>query len=91
MLLTNRIHSKILEGDETLSAWGGNYYTTSTAGFIPEIIEISLENGTPDKKIWNSLLSDMISDAERRLQSAGITDPDHPQMKAYQALLSLND
>ena len=91
VLLTNRIHSKILEGDETLSAWGGNYYTTSTAGFIPEIIEISLENGTPDKKIWNSLLSDMISDAERRLQSAGITDPDHPQMKAYQALLSLND
>ena len=88
VFLTNRIHSKILEGDETLSAWSGNFYTSATLGFVPEIIEISLEQGTPDPKIWNSLVSDMADDAKRRLDSEGITDPEHPAMKAYQALLS---
>ncbi len=89
VFLTNRIHSKILEGDETLSAWSGNFYTSATLGFVPEIIEISLEQGKPDPKIWNSLVSDMASDAKRRLDSEGITDPEHPAGKAYQALLSV--
>ncbi len=41
--LTNKIHSPILKGDETLSAWSGNYYTAGSLGFVPAILEIGMD------------------------------------------------
>ena len=90
VLLTNCIHSKILEGDETLSAWGGKYFLTSTLGFVSQIAEIGME-GEPSDALLKSLMADMTADAKRILDETGVTDENHPQMQAYKALLSVQE
>jgi hypothetical protein len=42
-----------------------------------------------DESVWDNLVSDMAADAKRQIDSEGITDEEHPRMKAYKALLSL--
>lgn len=41
--------------------------------------------------IWSDLISDMVADAERKLETDNITDREHPQWKAYEALLSVQN
>lgn len=91
VLLTNKISTGMLDNDETLSKWYGNYYTTATLGFAPQIIEMGIGEDAADKDVWTSLVSDMVDDAKRQIDVEGITDEDHPRMKAYKALLSLQN
>ncbi len=86
VLLTNKIHSRLVPGDTTLNQYSGNLYTTATLGFATEIIEMGLEQGGNSKEIYQSLLYDMAADARRKLANDGITDPTHPQYKACKAL-----
>ena len=88
VLLTNKLHTDMQEDDETLSRWNGNYYTTGTLGFVPAILEIGM-NGEADRDVYRSLLTDMLADMERSMEESGITDPDHPQQQAYEALESV--
>ena len=90
VLLTNKIHSPMMENDETLSKWNGNFYTTATLGFASQIIQMGMEKDA-DKGVWSALIFDMIADAERSLENEGITDETHPKMQAYRALLSVKD
>lgn len=86
VLLTNKIHSRLVPGDQTLNQYSGNLYTTATLGFATEIIEMGLEKGGDSKELYQSLLCDMAADAARKLHNDGITDPAHPQYKACKAL-----
>ena len=86
VLLTNKIHSRLVPGDTTLNQYSGNLYTTATLGFATEIIEMGLEKGGHSKEIYQSLLYDMAADAKRKLANDGITDPTHPQYRACKAL-----
>ena len=86
VLLTNKIHSRLVPGDTTLNQYSGNLYTTATLGFATEIIEMGLEKGGDSKEIYDSLLFDMAADAKRKLANDGITYPTHPQYKACKAL-----
>ena len=86
VLLTNKIHSRLVPGDTTLNQYSGNLYTTATLGFATEIIEMGLEKGGDSKALYQSLLYDMAADAKRKLTRDGITDPTHPQYKACKAL-----
>ena len=86
VLLTNKIHTRLVPGDTTLNQYSGNLYTTATLGFTTEIIEMGLEKGGDSKAIYQSLLYDMAADAKRKLAQDGITDPNHPQARACKAL-----
>ena len=86
VLLTNKIHSRLVPGDQTLNQYSGNLYTTATLGFATEIIEMGLEKGGDSRELYQSLLCDMAADAARKLHNDGITDPAHPQYKACKAL-----
>ena len=90
VLLTNKIHTPMMENDETLGKWYGNFYMTASLGFAPQIIKIGMSEDV-DESIWNVLISDMAADAKRQLDKEGITDDNHPRMKAYKALLSVMD
>ena len=50
MLLTNKIHTPMMENDETLGKWYGNFYTTASLGFVPQIIKMGM-------KAYKALLS----------------------------------
>ena len=73
------------DNDPTLGKYNGNSYTTGSLGFVPEILEIGLKGDT-DPGIYHDLVSDMAADKARILEENGITDPEHPEMKAYNAL-----
>lgn len=90
VLLTNKIHTPMMENDETLGKWYGNFYTTASLGFAPQIIKMGMAEAV-DESVWSALVSDMAADAKRQLDNEGITDEDHPRMKAYKALLSVSD
>ena len=90
VLLTNKLHTPMMENDETLSKWNGNFYTTGTLGFVSQIIHMGMEKEA-DKDVWSALISDMAADAKRQLEKEEITDEAHPRMKAYRALLSVKD
>ena len=80
----------MMENDETLSKWNGNFYTTGTLGFVSQIIHMGMEKEA-DEGVWSALISDMAADAKRQLEKEEITDETHPRMKAYRALLSVKD
>ncbi len=86
VILTNKLHSKVVDGTSA-----GNMYTTSTLGFIGQILEIGLSGGKVDKDIWASLAGDMAADTMRKIESEGIEDHDHPRWKAYEALLQAKE
>ncbi len=90
VLLTNKIHTPMMENDETLGKWYGNFYTTASLGFATQIIKMGMLEDV-DESVWNVLISDMAADAKRQLDNEGITDEDHPRMKAYKALLSVSE
>ena len=90
VFLTNKIHGDMLPNDETLGRYNGNYYTTGALGFVPQILEIGLK-GEADKDIYKSLVSDMVKDKARDLEEDEVTDPEHPEMKAYEALCQVLD
>ena len=90
VLLTNKLHTPMIEDDETLGKWYGNFYTTASLGFATQIIKMGMTEDV-DESVWSALVSDMAADAKRQLDNEGITDEDHPRMKAYKALLSVSD
>ena len=73
--------------DPTLGKYDGNYYTTGSLGFVPEILEIGLK-GDADRDVYRSLVSDMAADKARQLDDEGVSaeDEEHPLAKAYRAL-----
>lgn len=87
VILTNKIHSNILEGDETLNTYNGNLYTTATLGFVPQIIEMGLDSESVDEAIWASMAGDIAADILRVINDNGITDHNHPRWRAYEAML----
>jgi len=87
VILTNKIHTSVLKGDST--PYSGNVYTTASLGFVPQILEIGLDQVTVDKGIWSSLIGDMAADYKRTIEKKKITDEDHPRYKAYKALLEV--
>jgi len=91
VLLTNKIHSGMIPDDETLGLYNGNYYTTASLGFVTQIIELGMNEVPVSDAQWAALVSDMAADAKRQIDSEGITDADHPRMRACQALQSVAD
>lgn len=86
VLLTNKIHSRLLPGDETLSAYGGNYYTTATLGFVPEILAIGMDDPDADPAVYRSFVADLVSDAAQDLETDQVADPNDPRAKKLAAL-----
>ncbi len=84
VILTNKIHTPVLKDGST--PYSGNVYTTASLGFLPQILEIGLDESSVDPGIWSSLVSDMMDDYMRRITRNGITDHEHPRWKAYEAL-----
>ena len=90
VLLTNKIHTPMMKNDETLGKWYGNFYTTASLGFAPQIIKMGMAEEV-DESLWGALVSDMAADIKRQIDEERITDEDNPRMKAYKAMLNVSD
>ena len=89
VLLTNKIHSRLLEGDKTLNAYRGNYYTTGKLGFVPELIMTGIDRGEVDETEYISVVESIAGDMKETIDKKKITDEDDPRILAYDALMSV--
>jgi len=89
VILSNKIHSKVLKGDK--ATYAGNVYTTASLGFVPQILQIGLDGKNVDDAMWRDLVSDMAEDISRTNEKYSVTDREHPRWKAYDALIAVKE
>lgn len=94
VFLTNSINTPILEPLSLDSAndFSGRYYTTSTLGFVPQIIYTGLNNNGNDlNEALKSLIKDMANEKQKDIENKEEKngkkfDEQHPIKKAKKAL-----
>ena len=71
VFLTNSVNTRITDTTslETANDFNGKYYTTSTLGFVPQIIYTGLNNSGEDlKEELNSLIKDMANEKQKYIK-----------------------
>lgn len=92
VFLTNCKNTMIVNpvGLENANDFAGNYYTTSTLGFIPQLIYTGMNNQENPKEALNSLVKDMANEKQKLVDSlekeAGGHVDGHPIYNAKQAI-----
>lgn len=93
VILTNSINSPISDtsGLETANDFSGKYYTTSTLGFIPQIIYTGLNDNNNLNEALNSLVKDMSNEKQKYIENKEEKNgkkynEDHAILKAKKAL-----
>lgn len=86
--LTNKINSPVTNKAAKPNKFNGNWYTSSTLGFVAQILYQGLSNraGNPNAAL-SALLADMAAGKFQLVAKAGATSPDHPIVRAGYALV----
>lgn len=86
--LTNKINSPVTNKAANSNKFNGNWYTSSTLGFVAQILYQGLSNraGNPNAAL-SALLADMAAGKFQLVAKAGATSPDHPIVRAGYALV----
>ena len=87
--LTNSINTPISDTSslEKANDFNGKYYTTSTLGFIPQIIYMGLNNNNNLNEVLDSLIIDMANEKQKLINSEeNDINNDHALIKAKKAL-----
>ena len=89
--LTNSINTPIINPTSLDNAndFAGRYYTSSTLGFVPQIIYTGLNQSSP-KEALKSLIKDMVAEKQKLIdemaEETGAEVKDHPILNAKKAL-----
>ena len=88
--LTNKINSPVTNKAANPNKFNGNWYTSSTLGFVAQILYQGLSNraGNPNAAL-SALLADMAAGKFQLVAKAGATSPDHPIVRAGYALVEI--
>lgn len=86
--LTNKINSPVTNKAANPNKFNGNWYTSSTLGFVAQILYQGLSNraGNPNAAL-SALLADMAAGKFQLVAKAGATSPNHPIVRAGYALV----
>lgn len=87
--LTNKINSPVTDNTVNANQFDGNWYTSSTLGFVANILYQGLESQSAASDIQpalDALMGDMAIEKMRLVAARGEIDADHPIMKATYAL-----
>ena len=87
IFLTNKINSRITNPVLNNSRFNGNWYTTSSLGFVSELLYLGFMGDVPPETL-QALLDDMVAEKQKLVDEAGepAKDPNHPIRKAYDAI-----
>ena len=99
VFLTNSINTPIsdVSSIENANDFNGKYYTTSTLGFVPQIIYTGINNnGKNLKDVLNSLIKDMANEKQKYIENKEKKngkqfDEQHALIKAKKALYDIID
>ena len=97
--LTNSINTPIVDKSslDTANDFAGRYYTSSTIGFVPQIIYMGLDTNENDlDEAIKSLVKDMTTEKQKHVNSKEEKngkkyDENHPIIKARQAMEEARD
>ena len=90
--LTNSINTPIWDATsiDNANRFCGGYYTSSTLGFVPQILYTGMENmGSDPKDALESLMKDMVNEKQKlvnEIAGDGVLPEDHPAVRAQKAL-----
>ncbi len=77
--LTNKINSPVTDKKSNANKFNGNWYTTSTLGFVPEILYRGMDEDTDVTGALEEVIDQLVADAEEAVTSRM---PDsHPAVK----------
>ncbi len=86
--LTNKINSPVTNKAANPNKFNGNWYTSSTLGFVAQILYQGLSNRADNPNAaLSALLADMAAGKFQLVAKAGATSPDHPIVRAGYALV----
>ncbi|SBW06473.1 Beta-lactamase [uncultured Eubacteriales bacterium] len=90
--LTNKINSPVTDNTVNANQFDGNWYTSSTLGFVANILYQGIESQSAAADIQpalDALLGDMAIEKMRLVAEEGEIDASHPIMKSAYALSDL--
>lgn len=98
VLLTNSINSPVFEPEiiENANQFSGKFYTTSTLGFVPQILYTGMGVKVSPEKALKALVGDMAQEKQKLVDKAAsdrgesLSD-DHPMMKGLKAICRVAD
>ena len=93
VFLTNTVNTPVFEpfGIENANSFSGRSFTTSTLGFVPQILYTGIGNTEDPQKALASLVKDMVNEKQKLVAKAEETNggplgDDHPLMKGLKAV-----
>jgi CubicO group peptidase (beta-lactamase class C family) len=97
--LTNRINTPLADPSslEMANTFCGDYYTSVTLGFVPQILYMGMNGQNADlDKALDRLAADMAKEKQKLVEKQAAADgrpldEDHPLMKAYAAIREAAD
>ena len=93
--LTNKIDSPVTDPEANHNTFDGNWYTSSTLGFVPQLVEMGMDTGGQDLSCtYTQLLSEMAHDKFRLVATEEETQghvlaSDHALVKAAYATVEV--
>ena len=90
--LTNKINSPITDKETDVSQFDGNWYTSSTLGFVTNILYQGITANSAAEDIQpalDALLGDMAVDKMRLVAAEDTDDPTHPVVKSGYSMIDL--
>ena len=70
--LTNRINSPVTDAKENADMFDGNWYTSSTLGFVPQILSLGIDAGPDLAGQLLDLSADMVIESMKRVPKRSV-------------------
>ncbi|MBQ9550902.1 MAG: serine hydrolase, partial [Lachnospiraceae bacterium] len=87
--LTNKINSPVTDKVANANKFDGNYFTSSSLGFVPQLLQLGLDyDGDLNDPAFN-LVSEMANDSIKLVDPAYANDADYPAVKNVESKLSV--
>ena len=90
--LTNKINSPVTDNTVNVTQFDGNWYTSSTLGFVANILYQGLNENSSASDIQpalDALLGDMAMDKLRLVADENTDDPTHPIVRSAYSMVDL--
>ena len=85
--LTNKVNTAVTDPEENLNKFDGNYYTSASLGFVPQILSIGMDRDSDVTETLAALTADMATEASRLIDEN--TPADHPLVKNLEARIAV--
>lgn len=89
--LTNKINSPVTDIKENPNKFNGGWYTSSTLGFVPQILSIGMDSEEDITGQLRDITSDMAKESLKLIPNGVSPESDHPAARNYKSKLQVSE